>query len=259
MKSVFSTEPLRLKIAGDASGVVGTWLHVPSATSAEFMATVGCDFLVVDVQHSVTDFGCAADMIRTLTLKKVPVLVRTTGLDPMQAGRVLDAGASGVICPMINNVSEAEALVRACRYPPKGARSLGPFRPRLLWGETYRNDATDGVIVIAMIETPDGLHNMNEIAQVDGLDGLFAGPNDVALAIGEEPALDPENPKVCAALKNIASAATRHGKFAGIACDYPDFATSAAEWGYRFHIIASDVKFMERGASNMIEAMKRNI
>lgn len=256
MKAAFSTEALRKKLTTESLGAAGIWLHIPSATSAEFLAHTGCDFLIVDLQHSVTGLEVAFEMIRVVSLMEVPVLVRLTGLDVRQAGRVLDAGASGVICPMINSKQEAEELVLACRYPPRGTRSLGPFRPRILWKDSYLEEATDGVVVIAMIETPDGLNNVDDIANVDGLDGLFAGPNDVALALGEKPAMDPENRAVRKALMSIASSASRHGKFAGIACDQPEFAKISAAWGYRFHVISSDVKFMERGVQNMVSELR---
>ena len=257
MKKAFSTELLRKNL--NAEGAVGTFVHIPSPTSAEFLAYSGTDFLVVDLQHSLTGLEVAFDMIRVISLLEVTVLVRLTGLDILQAGRVLDAGASGIICPMINSKEEAEALVSACRYPPKGVRSYGPFRPRIMWKDTYLKDAIDGVIVIAMIETPDGINNMDEIASVDGLDGLFAGPSDVALALGEEPEMDPNNPIVRKVLKKIANSAIKYGKFAGIATDSSVFSKVSAAWGYRFHIVASDVKFMERGLQKMVAEMSERV
>lgn len=248
MEREFSTQILASRMTEVGDGAYGTWLNCPSAASAEFMCHTGFDFLVVDLQHSVTGFTEAVDIIRVATLLRVPVLVRLTGLDAMMAGRALDAGASGIICPMINDVSEAQALVAACRYPPFGQRSMGPFRPRLLWPADYPSRANADVLVFAMIETPGGLRDVAEIAKVPGLSGLFAGPNDIANSIGEPPELDPKNPKVRAELIGIAAAARSAGIVPGIACDSPDFAHQASEWGYRFHVIASDLKFMERGA-----------
>jgi 4-hydroxy-2-oxoheptanedioate aldolase len=258
MKLQFSTGDLKNLMKPEGRGAFGTWLHCPSGVSAEVMCGVGCDFLVVDLQHSVTGFEAAVDMIRIGTLCSVPILVRLTGLDAQQAGRVLDAGACGVICPVINNEAEARELVAACRYPPYGQRSMGPFRPRMLWADDYVDRANDHVIVFAMIETKDGLDNINQIAAVDGLDGLFAGPNDIALAINEQPMLDPTNSHVRKQLRAINASASKFNKIAGIACETASFAREMIDWGYRFNIIASDLKFMTRGAEQSFKEMRKN-
>lgn len=239
----------------EGRGVRCTWLHSASALSAEMMARVGWDCLVVDLQHSVTGYAEAVSLLQVTTNLGAIVLVRPPGLDPALIGRLLDAGASGVICPMISTPGEAQALVAACRYPPQGGRSIGPIRARLLFGDAYVAQANDGVLALAMIETAAGLDAVEDIARVSGLGGLFAGPNDIASSLGVAPRLDPTDPAVTAALRRIAGAAGAAGIVAGIACETAAYVRLVHADGFRLFVVGSDVRLMMAGARGLLQEL----
>ncbi|WP_254066720.1 HpcH/HpaI aldolase/citrate lyase family protein, partial [Acidisoma sp. S159] len=141
-------------LAGPAGrGIRTTWLHSASPLSAEMIARLGWDCLVADMQHSMTGFDEMVTLLQVTTNLGAVVLVRPPALDVALIGRLLDAGASGIICPMVSSVAEAQMLVSACRYPPSGSRSFGPVRARLLFGDDYVSKANGQVLAIAMIET----------------------------------------------------------------------------------------------------------
>ena len=235
---------------------MGTWLHCPSPVSAEVMSKAGFDFLVVDNQHCVTGFAESIELIRTVTSHGVPAIVRIAARDAAQVGRYLDAGATGIICPLINTPEDAAEFASSALYPPEGRRSFGPFRSRLIFDDTRPATANDRAFLLAMIETKEGLENVDQIAAVPGITGLFAGPNDLALSHGIAPQLDPTNPVALDLLARIAAAAKKSGKVAGIAVDGVDFAKKSSVLGFDWFICASDIKFMERNAKAAAQAMR---
>jgi 4-hydroxy-2-oxoheptanedioate aldolase len=133
--------------------------------------------------------------------------------------KALDAGAYGIICPMISTVADATRFVSACRYPPSGERSFGPARGLLYGGPDYFAHANQEIVTLAMIETAEGLANIEEILEVDGLDGIFIGPNDLSLALGEAPSSDPAaDTQAAAAIDDLLKRARARSKHAGIFC-----------------------------------------
>jgi 4-hydroxy-2-oxoheptanedioate aldolase len=147
------------------------------------------------------------------------------------AGYVLDAGAAGVIAPMVESVAEAEALVGACRYPPQGRRSHGPTRAALR-PDADAFAAAEQAVVLAMIETREGLELCESLASVDGLDGLFVGPGDLGLSLGLGPGQDREEPKMRAAFDRVLTACRRRGKRAGIHAGSARYAAQMASMGF---------------------------
>src|SRR5262249_61595115 len=138
---------------------------------------------------------------------------RGLGSEPILTLTRLDAGAYGVICPMINSKARAGALVAPCRYPPRGSRSFGPNRAVLYGGADYWKHANDEILLFAMVETREALKNLEAIASVDGLDGIYVGPSDLSLSMGKvPPSLDPQDAEVIDAIKQIAFATRKHGK-----------------------------------------------
>ena len=247
---------LRERTAPDGRGAHATWLHSSSTLAAEVMARAGWDCLVVDLQHSITGHAEAALLLQVTTNLGATVLVRPPALDPALIGRLLDAGASGVICPLISSADQARALVAACRYPPQGTRSIGPIRARLLFGEDYVAKANDGVLALAMIETAEGLEAVEEIAHVPGLSGLFVGPNDLASSLGVLPRMDPIDPTVRSAMRRVAAAARTAGIVAGVACEAPDYVRTVHADGFRLFVTGSDVRLMAAGARRLLEALR---
>ena len=153
--------------------VVNGWLAIPSGFSAEVMAQCGFDSVTVDIQHGVQDYQSMVTCFQAMQAHPVTPMVRVPWNEPGIIGKVLDGGAYGVICPMINTPEEAEAFVRACKYPPRGTRSNGPIRAAM-YGEAsgYQKTANDEILVIPMIETQAGIDNIDEILSVPGISGI---------------------------------------------------------------------------------------
>ncbi len=230
----------------------GTWLHSTSMLGAEMLALSDWDFLTIDLQHSLSGYSDLAALVSVTTSHDMPTLVRVPSLEPAIIGRVLDAGASGIICPMINSTDDAEAFVRACLYPPHGSRSFGPIRARLIWGDDYLQKAGAGLARFAMIETQAGFDAVDDIARTEGISGLFVGPNDLALALGLRPSLDTEQPELLAAFDTVAAAAKAAGIVCGMACETPQYAARMVERGYRYFNISSDLRMMAARSAEIL-------
>ncbi|WP_195180072.1 HpcH/HpaI aldolase/citrate lyase family protein [Mesorhizobium sp. INR15] len=246
------TDTLKTLSGPSSRGIRTTWLHSASTLSGEMIARVGWDCLVADMQHSMTGFDEMVRLLQVTTNLGTTVLVRPPALDPALIGRLLDAGASGIICPMVSSVAEAELLVSACRYPPLGNRSIGPIRARLVFGDDYVAKANDGVLAIAMIETLGGLEQLGAIAQVPGIDGLFAGPSDIASSLGCAPRMDTDDPVVVEALGRIAKSAVESGIMAGVACEGAPYAQRMHEVGFRLFVTGSDVRLMTAASKALL-------
>ena len=200
----------------------------------------------------MTGFDEMVRLLQVTTNLGAIVLVRPPSLDPALIGRLLDAGASGIICPMVSSVAEAQLLVSACRYPPLGSRSIGPIRARLLFGDDYVGKANGGVLAIAMIETPGGLEALDGIARTPGLDGLFAGPSDIASSLGRAPRMDTDDPVVVEALGRIAEGALAAGIMAGLACETAAYARRMQGVGYRLFVTGSDLRIMTAASKALL-------
>ncbi|WP_165491160.1 HpcH/HpaI aldolase family protein [Lichenihabitans psoromatis] len=246
------TETLKTISGSEHRGIRTTWLHSASTLSGEMIARVGWDCLVADMQHSMTGFDEMVRLLQVTTNLGAIVLVRPPALDPALIGRLLDAGASGIICPMVSSVAEAQLLVAACRYPPVGNRSIGPIRARLLFGDDYVAKANSGVLAIAMIETPGGLEQLDAIARVPGLDGLFAGPSDIASSLGRPPRMDTDDAVVVEALGHIAKSAVAAGIMAGLACETSAYAKQMHAVGYRLFVTGSDLRIMTVASKSLL-------
>ena len=248
-------EKLRELATPEGRGIRTTWLHSASPLSAEMIARVGWDCLVADMQHSMTGFDEMVTLLQVTTNLGATVLVRPPALDMALIGRLLDAGASGIICPMVSSVADAEMLVAACRYPPLGSRSIGPVRARLLFGDDYVSKANNQVLVVAMIETPGGLESLDAIAQVSGLDGLFAGPSDLASSLGRPPRMDTDDTVVLDALRRIARCAVKANIIAGLACETAAYAKQMLTEGYRMFVTGSDLRLLTAASKQLLAAL----
>jgi 4-hydroxy-2-oxoheptanedioate aldolase len=187
------------------------------------------------------------------TTDAVPV-VRVPWNDPGLIMRVLDAGCYAVICPMINTREEAEAFVGACRYPPEGYRSNGPYRATIYGGQDYTDHANETVVTMAMIETQQALENLNEILSVQGLDAVFVGPSDLGQSLGHGPGTDRGEPAVVEAIERVLAAARDHSLAAGIFTGSPEYASRMAGNGFQFVTISSDARLMASAAASAIAA-----
>lgn len=198
--------------------IVNAWLSIGAPYAAEIVAHGGYDAVTVDCQHGMMGFDVALAMLQAISTTPAIPLVRPSRNDPGEIMRWLDAGAYGLICPMISSRAEAEAFVSACRYAPTGSRSFGPSRGLLYGGPDYAAHANAEIVTLAMIETAEGLDNLEGIVATPGLDGIYIGPNDLALALGRTPVPESDDEVMIAAIERIRAAVVGAGKIAGIFC-----------------------------------------
>jgi 4-hydroxy-2-oxoheptanedioate aldolase len=249
------TNPLRdVWDRGDA--VVAGWLQMPGALHAEALARLDYDALVVDLQHSPIDFAQAAAMLVAIELGGAVPFVRLQENRPSDIMKLLDLGAYGIISPMVNTRGDAEALASALHYSPRGARSYGPRRPSLKFGGGYLECASASIVSFAMIETREALSNLSEILSVDGIDGVFIGPTDLALELGHAPDVDSRTPEVVDAIATVRKTAKAHGKKAGIFCGSGTFAAEKIAEGFDFVTAAPDLVMLLGAARGVISAAR---
>lgn len=239
--------------------VINGWLGIPSSVSAENMAQAGWDALTVDLQHGLVDYQTAVTMLQAITTTPTVPLARVPWLEPGIIMKLLDAGAYGIICPMINTRAECEAFVGACRYAPRGYRSFGPVRATWYGGADYWKHANETVITIAMIETRQAVENLDEILNVPGLDALYIGPNDLALTLGAAPAPVPTDPAVLEAIRTILAGAKRHGVYAGLHCGSTAMAKEMIALGFQFVTLLADNAFLAAAAKSAVAEMRQTV
>lgn len=217
------------------------WLSLRDPLSAEAVARSGVDLVVIDLQHGGIEAGDLLPLLQA-TQPFVPALVRLLAPEPTLVTRALDLGADGVIAPLVDDARVARALVAAARYPAAGNRSYGPVRAALRHGAAYRERVAEHALVIAMIETRAGLAAVDEIAAVDGLNGLFIGPADLGLALGVGPQTDGRDPAYLAARARVVEAAHARGLSVGLHGDDPVMQRAALEAGIDWVVIGTDLR-----------------
>src|SRR5207302_9276700 len=166
------------------------WLSISHGFSAEVMARQGFDTLCIDMQHGTTEMNEVWPMLQAISQTDTAPVVRVPWNDPAPIMKALDLGAYGIIVPMINTAADAAKAVAACRYMPTGMRSAGPVRALQHHGADYFAKADNEIVVFGMIETKDGLANLDAIAATPGLDALYIGPADLSYALGLPPTAD---------------------------------------------------------------------
>ena len=240
--------------------IVNGWLQIPSAFSAEVMAHQGWDSCTIDMQHGVIDYPNALNMLQAISTTQVTPLARVNWNEPGQIMKILDSGCYGIICPMVSNKEEAERFVQACMYPPRGYRSFGPVRGLIYGGADYADHANDEILKLAMIETKESLDKLDEIMSTDGVDGIYIGPADLSLAIGEKPGFDrAEDTKAYSEILRILEHAKKNNIFAGIHNGTPEYAQKMIDKGFNFVTIGADQRAMSAGAKAIVEKMKGSI
>lgn len=238
-------------------GVVNGWLSLPCAFAAEIMAHQGWDSLTIDMQHGLIDYADLLPMLIAISTTDTVPLVRVPSLEPGLIMKVLDAGAYGVIAPLINNAQDARALVAACRYPPLGMRSFGPHRAMLYGGADYATHANAEMLVLGMIETREGVANLEEILAVEGLDGIYIGPADLALTHGFTPGFDHPDGPMDDLIQQLIERTRRQGKRVGIHNGGAAHARRMLTRGCDLVTVGSDARLLATGARTLLEAMER--
>lgn len=229
---------------------IGVWLSLANTHSAELLANAGFDWAVVDCQHGLIDYTDLRVMLPAISTNDTIPMVRVPSNNAADIMKALDAGALGVIVPLVNNREEAAAAVAACKYPPDGWRSFGPVRAALYGGEGYAAEANDEIACIVMIETKEGIENIDDIVTTPGLGGVYIGPSDLAYALGLPPLGDTDNPLHLDTVEAILKACKTHGVPAGIHTSSLAFAQRRLEAGFDFVTLGTDAGFLMRAASS---------
>jgi 4-hydroxy-2-oxoheptanedioate aldolase len=237
--------------------VVNGWLGIPSSAAAENMAQAGWDSLTVDLQHGLVDYQAAVGMLQAISTTGTVPLARVPWLEAGIIMKLLDAGAYGIVCPMVNTRADCERFVGACRYAPQGYRSFGPVRAVWYAGQDYWKHANATVITMAMIETKQALENIDEILSVPGLDALYVGPADLSLSLIGAPVIPAVDPIVVKAIETIVAAAKRHNIVPGIHCVSSAHAKQMIALGYQFVTLLSDNALLNAAAKTVVGEMRQ--
>ena len=235
---------------------IAGWLSIDSAYLAELVGSAGFDAVVVDGQHGLAGHATMVSMLQALSHTAAVPMVRVSQNNLAEINRALDAGAYGVICPLVNSVAEATTFARACRYPPEGDRSFGPARGLLYGGADYPQHANAQMLALAMIETRAALDAAPAIAAVPQLDGLFVGPSDLGIALGLGPGASHEHPTLAAAIERIRAACAASGKLAGIWCGSVEMASAMLRQGFGFVAPGHDAIWLKAEMARRLGVLK---
>ncbi|MCE2439239.1 MAG: hypothetical protein J4F39_07425 [Candidatus Latescibacteria bacterium] len=239
--------PVKAKLLrGELS--LGGWLNLGSPLAAEVMAAAGYEWLAIDAEHSPFDIPLIADTFRAIEARGAVPLVRTWDHDPVSLARILDAGAYGIIVPHVSTARQAEALVQAMRYPPVGARSAGTGRVAV-YGDDYRRNANDAVMIVPQVEDMEGINNTEAIMSVEGIDVGFLGPGDLALSMG----VDRGHPDHEKAIQTFVSGCRKAGKPYGIPERDLEIVRKRIREGFTFLDIASDLRTLEAAVQDVLD------
>ncbi|MBW2053760.1 MAG: 2,4-dihydroxyhept-2-ene-1,7-dioic acid aldolase [Deltaproteobacteria bacterium] len=226
---------------------VGSWVTLAHPAIAEIMARAGFDWLVVDLEHSVITIREAEELIRTIDLCGVVPLVRLSANDPVLIKRVMDAGAHGVIVPMVNSVDEAQSAVESTLYPPLGKRGVGLARAQGYGTsfENYKQWLEKESVVIVQVEHINAVKNLKNILALDGVHGFIIGPYDLSGSLGVPGQFD--NPRMIETMEQIKSVGAASGKACGIHIIEPDadVLKQRIGEGYRFVAYSVDIRMLE--------------
>jgi 4-hydroxy-2-oxoheptanedioate aldolase len=243
----------------DGKPFLFSWMTIPGAQLAGQVARLPFDAVTLDLQHGLIDFGDAVAMVSAIAAAGKPVIVRTLWNDPGLVGQALDCGASVIIAPMVNSRAQAEALVKAAKYPPGGQRSWGGYAmvqvAKMTPGE-YLKAANTSTLVFAMIETREALDALDDIATVPGLDGLFVGPSDLSIALSDGEKLDRLSTDTLTAMDKVAAACKRNGLVAGAFAGNPEIMKKYMAKGFNFLAAVVDNDLLRQGAEAALAGVR---
>ncbi|MFC4295965.1 HpcH/HpaI aldolase/citrate lyase family protein [Novosphingobium tardum] len=245
------------RLKAEDKPIVNAWLSIGAAYAAEAIAHQGFDAATIDCQHGMIGFDTAIAMLQAVSSTPAIPLVRPSGLNAAEIMRFLDAGSYGIICPMISTAEDAARLVAACRYPPAGDRSFGPARGMLYGGADYLDHANDEILVLAMIETRQGLANLDAILAVEGLDGIYVGPNDLGLALGHRPLNEPESGPVAEAIELVRARTDEVGLISGIFCSNGEAASMRIAQGFDLVTPGNDAALLRVAMASAVKQARQ--
>ncbi|MDO3432068.1 aldolase/citrate lyase family protein [Rhizobium sp. CBN3] len=248
------------RIRKHQGGMISAWVGIPDAMLVNHLAQEAFDAVVLDMQHGMWDMQSAANAVAQTRLAGKPAIARIPVGDFASASRLLDAGASGIIAPMINSAEDARALVRTTKYPPLGERSWGPslaLNHTGLSADAYLKNANELTVAIAMVETRAALDAIDGILGVTGIDGIFVGPADLSIALSNGDQVAPNAAEIDSAMQHAVSRCRAHGKFA---CAYAGDGERAGEllkFGFDLVIAGAETVQLRAGARRAINAARR--
>jgi len=247
----------RIWAAGGA--VINGWCAIPSSFSAEVMAHLGWDAVVVDTQHGLIGYETMVAMLTAISTTDATPIVRVPWNDPAAIMKALDAGAYGIICPMVNDGAACAAFVGACRYAPRGYRSSGPIRAQLYGGPDYHAQADATVLALAMVETREAVANLDAILATPGLDGIYVGPSDLSLTLGLAPGQDKDDPLLLDTFRRILDGCRRHGVKAGVHAGSAAYALRMLELGFDMVSPLGDAGFLAQAGLQAVTELRAGL
>lgn len=243
MRTPVRANTLKTKIAA-GQPVLNAWCAIASSHVAEAIAHQGVDSVTIDLQHGAIDFAAAFQMLQGISTSPAVPLARVPWNEPAIMTKLLDAGAYGLICPMIETEDEARAFVASCRYPPCGTRSYGPNRVSFYAGPDYARQANREILLLAQVETRRAVENVNAILSVPGLDGVYVGPGDLSLSYGVAPSMVPTDAAVVDAIADVRERARSSGLIAAVHTDGAATARRRFAEGFQFCSLPTDVRLL---------------
>lgn len=242
------------------------WIQIPSSFSTEIMAHQEWDSLTIDMQHGMVSFDQVLSMLQAISGTNTLPLARVSSNDPASIMKLLDCGIAGIICPLVNTKKEAQQFVSSCLYPPQGTRSFGPLRAMMVSGSKYLSEANINIAKIVMIETKQALENLNDILSVEGVDGIYIGPNDLGISLGAPLSVDTKNKlrsneipvseETENAISKILKVASEKNLITGIHSSSPEMSTKMIKAGFNFVTSVSDERLLAAGSQSIIEKLK---
>ena len=252
--------PKKIWDAGKVS--VNGWISIGNAFSSEIMAAQDYDSICIDLQHGALHYSEALSILQAVAPSGIFPFARVPSLDSGLIGKLLDSGARGIICPMIDTAEDAAEFVSCLRYPPHGKRSYGPIRAKFFPEDSYTSVANESILAFAMLETERAVANMGSIISTPGLDGIYVGPADLSISLygGRlAPGIDREEDDLIAVFQSIAEACGSAGKYSGIHCASSAYAARAASWGFNMVTLSSDLRLLSGAAADSIARLRQSM
>ena len=244
----------------DGKPTINGWCSIGNPFTAEIMAAQGFNSVTIDMQHGALDYSNVLPMFQAMRASGAVLMARVPWNEPGIIMKALDAGAYGIICPMVNSAEEAARFVSYLRYPPLGQRSFGPTRVSFAAGANYAGEANDNMLAFAMIETAEGMANLDAIAATPGLDGIYVGPADLTLSLTQgrlAPGFDRAEPEMIEALQTILAACKKNNIRAALHCGTPDYAARAIDWGFNMTTVGGDSRFLAAAAGAAVAGFRK--
>ena len=234
--------------------VINGWCSIANTFSAEILAVSGFDSVTMDMQHGLVGYQKVVEMLQAVSGYDITPMVRVPWNDPSMVMRCLDAGAYGIICPMVNTKEECEKFVSACRYAPRGNRSFGPARAKIYGGDDYLEYADNTLLNFAMIETSEAVDNLDKILSVEELDAVYVGPSDLAITMGYLPGVYEKEVEDC--ISYIVKTCKKKNIKAGIHCPNGKSVKERFDIGYNLGTISADSALLTQASKREIFDVK---